>query len=124
MMYMLEFADTQIGDSLRVRLTASAAGLRSLEFAPGEVGLRERNEGNRVIQETVRQLSAYFDRRLRDFDVPLDLQGTGFQLRVWRQLQTIPYGETRSYLGIASAIGSPSAVRAVGAANGANPVAI
>ncbi|HMC59321.1 MAG TPA: methylated-DNA--[protein]-cysteine S-methyltransferase [Candidatus Solibacter sp.] len=52
------------------------------------------------------------------------MQGTPFQLRVWRQLGTIPYGETRSYLQIATAIGSPAAVRAVGAANGANPIPI
>jgi methylated-DNA-[protein]-cysteine S-methyltransferase len=121
---MLEFDDIQIGDSLPLRLTASPAGLRTLEFTPKEpVGI-ERKGDNPIIREAARQLSAYFERRLRTFDVPLDLCGTPFQLRVWEGLQTIPYGETRSYLGIASAIGSPAAIRAVGAANGANPVAI
>jgi O-6-methylguanine DNA methyltransferase len=69
-------------------------------------------------------LQAYFAGRLREFRIPLDLRGTDFQMRVWRQLQTIPYGETRSYLQIAAAIGLPKAVRAAGAANGANPVPI
>ena len=69
-------------------------------------------------------MRAYFERRLRDFDLPLDAQGTEFQRRVWRELTTIPYGRTRSYMKIAEAIGSPRAVRAVGAANGSNPIPI
>jgi methylated-DNA-[protein]-cysteine S-methyltransferase len=121
---MLVFDDIQIGDSLPLRLTATPAGLRTLEFAPKESDGIEREENNPVIRETTRQLQAYFEGRLRNFDIPLDMRGTPFQLRVWNQLQTIPYGETRSYLGLANAIGSAAAVRAVGAANGANPVAI
>lgn len=70
------------------------------------------------------QLNAYLDGTLRTFSVPLDLRGTPFQLKVWNALLAIPYGEVRSYGEIARAIGRPSAVRAVGAANGANPVAI
>ena len=120
----LEFADVEVADKLRLRLIASPAGLQRLEFSPQDSDELSRNEGNTLIQEAVRQLRAYFDRELRRFDLPLDLQGTSFQLRVWSQLHTIPFGETRSYLDIASAIGSPAAVRAVGAANGANPVAI
>lgn len=120
---MLEFADARI-DSLPLRLTASPNGLRTIEFAPEQPPEIERNDHNPVIREAIRQLSAYLEHQLRRFDLPLDLQGTSFQLRVWQELLTIPYGETRSYLGIASAIGSPAAVRAVGAANGANPVAI
>ena len=61
---------------------------------------------------------------MRRFDLPLDLAGTEFQRGVWLELTRIPYGETRSYQQMACAIGSPKAVRAVGAANGANPVAI
>jgi methylated-DNA-[protein]-cysteine S-methyltransferase len=61
---------------------------------------------------------------LRRFDLPLDPQGTDFQKRVWQALLSIPYGETRSYSQIAATIGSPAAVRAVGAANGANPLPI
>jgi len=70
------------------------------------------------------QLRAYFAGELREFDLPLAPRGTQFQQRVWRALLTIPYGETRSYANIADAIGKPSACRAVGAANGANPIPI
>jgi len=69
-------------------------------------------------------LDAYLDGALRTLDVPLDLLGTPFQLDVWRQLLAIPYGEVRSYADVARAIGRPAAVRAVGAANGANPVPV
>ncbi len=72
----------------------------------------------------VAQLEAYFDGALRDFDVRLDLQGTEFQRRVWKALLQIPYGETESYGALAARIGQPSASRAVGLANGRNPVAI
>jgi methylated-DNA-[protein]-cysteine S-methyltransferase len=77
-----------------------------------------------ILREAKRQLSEYFQGKLKRFRLPLDLRGTPFQRKVWRALLDIPYGETRSYAQIAAAIGSPKAVRAVGAANGANPVAI
>ena len=70
------------------------------------------------------ELDAYFRGDLTAFTVPLDLTGTPFQLSVWHQLQAIPYGEVRSYADVARAIDRPQAVRAVGAANGANPVPI
>lgn len=68
------------------------------------------------------QLSEYFEGKRKTFDVPLDLRGTAFQLAVWRALSEIPFGETRSYGDIARVIGRPKAFRAVGAANGANPI--
>jgi len=71
-----------------------------------------------------RSTNAYFAGELVDFDVELDLRGTEFQQRVWEALLTIPYGETRSYGEIAEQIGAPGAARAVGLANGHNPVAI
>lgn len=71
-----------------------------------------------------RELDAYFAGRLRAFTVPVRPLGTDFQRRVWRALCLIPYGETRSYGAIAAQLGAPEAVRAVGAANGANPIAI
>jgi O-6-methylguanine DNA methyltransferase len=77
-----------------------------------------------VLLEAVSQLRAYFAGALREFTLPLDPQGTEFQKRVWRQLETIPYGEIRSYTQVAEAIGAAKAVRAVGAANGANPIPI
>src|ERR1039458_4714647 len=70
------------------------------------------------------QRRAYLAGELRDFDLTLDMQGTEFQRRVWRELRNIPYGETRSYSFVATTIGAPKAVRAVGAANGRNPIPI
>lgn len=74
--------------------------------------------------DAVEQLEAYFARERTDFDLSLDLVGTEFQRRVWSALLTIPYGETRSYGAIAKQIGSPGAFRAVGLANGHNPIGI
>jgi methylated-DNA-[protein]-cysteine S-methyltransferase len=75
-----------------------------------------------LLREARRQLAAYFARRLRDFDLPIALDGTAFRQRVWAAMQAIPYGETRSYGEIAMELGS--APRAVGGACGKNPVAI
>jgi len=72
----------------------------------------------------VQQLLEYFDGKRASFELPLDLRGTKFQCRVWQALLEIPHGETRSYADVARAIRAPDAVRAVGAANGANPCAI
>ena len=77
-----------------------------------------------VLRETTRQLREYFSGKRRQFDLELDFRGTDFQRSVWSTLLTIPYGETRTYGQIAEAIGNPTAVRAVGAANGRNPISI
>jgi len=77
-----------------------------------------------VLLEAERQLDEYFGGSRTEFDLPLDASGTPFQRRVWDALMSIPFGETRSYAEIARQIGSPSAVRAVGAANGRNPLSI
>jgi methylated-DNA-[protein]-cysteine S-methyltransferase len=77
-----------------------------------------------ILAETARQLDAYFSHRLREFDLPLAPRGTTFQLDVWNTLQKIPYGKTWSYADLAKRIGRPDAVRAVGAANGRNPLPI
>jgi methylated-DNA-[protein]-cysteine S-methyltransferase len=74
--------------------------------------------------DTVDQLNAYFAGELTDFNIELDMRGTEFQQRVWKALLTIPYGQTRSYGEIAEQIGAPGAARAVGLANGRNPIAI
>lgn len=74
--------------------------------------------------ETVQQLTAYFAGELTEFDLPLHLDGTSFQRRVWAELRRIPYGETWSYGRLADRIGQPTASRAVGLANGKNPVGI
>lgn len=77
-----------------------------------------------VLDGVAAELDEYFAGRLRRFETPVTPSGTPFQTRVWRALRDIPYGETTSYGELARRIGSPAAVRAVGAANGANPIAI
>ncbi|WP_339478937.1 MULTISPECIES: methylated-DNA--[protein]-cysteine S-methyltransferase [unclassified Pseudomonas] len=77
-----------------------------------------------VLKETERQLLEYFAGQRCRFELELDFAGTDFQIRVWQALLTIPFGETRSYRDIAIQIGQPTAVRAVGAANGRNPISI
>src|SRR5690606_26909033 len=79
---------------------------------------------NDVLLETRRQLEEYFAGTRRDFELPLSPQGTQFQRNVWRTLAAIPYGRTWSYRDLAQRIGRPSAMRAVGAANGRNPLPI
>ena len=77
-----------------------------------------------VLRETERQLKEYFAGTRNQFELELDFAGTDFQKQVWQALLTIPFGETRSYSQIAEQIGNPKAVRAVGAANGRNPISI
>jgi len=92
-----------------------------IRFRPGDVdGVRD----DGAIADVAAQLREYFRGERRAFDLPLAPRGTEFQQLVWATLQRIPYGETRSYAEIAREIGRPAAVRAVGAANGANPIPI
>ena len=93
----------------------------------GHPDLRSEQLGPRVeagFEDVVEQLDEYFARTRTVFTVPIAPEGTTFQRRVWSELQTIPYGETRSYSQLADAIGKRSAMRAVGAANGRNPISI
>src|SRR5262249_46621176 len=105
-------------------MTATHAGIRSIDFPPARPVDATRDDAHPLLTAMARQLHAYFASELRRFDIPLDMTGTDFQKRVWAQLLTIPFGETRSYMQVARAIGAEKAVRAVGAANGANPVPI
>ncbi len=89
---------------------------------PPEESFGDRSQG--VLGETVRQLDAYFAGELKEFDLELTLDGTPFQRGVWAQLQQIPYGETWTYGELAERLGNPAASRAVGLANGRNPVGI
>lgn len=77
-----------------------------------------------LLKEAHKQLTEYFEKRRRYFELPLEPQGTEFQKKVWKALQTIPYGETRSYGEIAAQLGNPKACRAVGGANNKNPIMI
>src|SRR5262249_35843824 len=79
---------------------------------------------NRHLARLQKELSAYFTGKLRSFSVPLVFPGSPFQQRVWQQLLAVPYGQTRSYHDLASSVGNPKAVRAVGRANGMNRIAI
>ena len=93
---------------------------------PKRVRLAELIEDKKhpILLETQKQLNEYFSGQRKVFDLPLDFEGTEFQEKVWQVLLTIPFGETRSYKQIAEQIGNVKAVRAVGAANGKNPISI
>ena len=113
----------------QLTLVAGDTGLKAILWEnddPRRVPLGSLIEApdNAILVETERQLSEYFAGTLTAFTVPLDFAGTDFQKSVWAALLTIPFGETRSYAEIARQIGRPSAVRAVGAANGRNPISI
>lgn len=118
--------ETPIG---RLMLVATDDGLAAVLWAndrPGRVPLKYEvsDEHHPVIVAAATQLREYFAGQRRTFTLPLDVEGTMFQRCVWDALRTIPFGETRSYGQIAVQIGQPTAVRAVGAANGRNPVSI
>ena len=108
---LLEFVDRR---ALPTQVRRIREGMGAV-FVPGR---------NRIIDETAREISEYFERERRDFAAPLAMPGTGFQREVWEALREIPYGETRSYGQLARSLGRPTAVRAVGRANGLNALAI
>ena len=113
----------------KLKLVASDNGLAAVLWEnddPRRVRLGPMQPGpnNKFLNETERQLKAYFNGKLEKFTVRLDFKGTEFQKSVWTALLTIPFGETRSYSEIARQIGRPAASRAVGAANGRNPISI
>lgn len=111
----------------KLRLVGNEKGLRQLSFVNGRHTrgvAREWVRDEKPFEEAMRQLRAYFRGELKEFDLALEMQGTEFQKSVWDELRKIPYGETRSYGQVAEFIGNPKAMRAVGAANGQNPIAI
>jgi methylated-DNA-[protein]-cysteine S-methyltransferase len=115
---------TPIGELLLVGDRAELRGLYMQEGRkPGRVGPGWR-PSSEAFEEPVRQLEQYFAGERRVFDLALATNGTPFQRAVWRALRDIPYGETISYRELARRIGKPSAVRAVGTANGANPISV
>lgn len=122
----MEYAnvDSPIG---RLLLAGDAAGLRVLSFAGSTRAVSAASDwipDRGLLRHARAQLDAYFAGRLRNFTIPLAPAGTPFQREVWAALCAIPYGETISYLELARRIGNIKAVRAVGLANGANPIAI
>lgn len=112
-----------------LQLTAEDGALTGVHF-PGQKHDRppqphwRRADGEPVLAAARAQLAEYFDGRRSDFDLPLAPRGTPFQQAVWRALLAVPFGATSTYGSIAGAIGRPTAVRAVGAAVGANPIGI
>ena len=102
-----------------LEIEATEEALSSIHFLRGVRPAHGRADG-----PVIRQLEEYFAGKRKSFDIPLAPKGTPFQLEVWRALQEIPYGATATYREIAIQIGRPNAVRAVGAANGANPIPI
>jgi methylated-DNA-[protein]-cysteine S-methyltransferase len=119
------YLDTSIGTLL---LAGDSAAVHCIKFPrPGGPALPELEwqESQRgPVREAIRQLREYFAGKRVAFDLPLAPTGTGFQRSVWRQLQEIPYGQTISYGELARRVGNPKAARAVGSANGANPLPI
>lgn len=101
---------------------ATEQGITRIQFA-GPAAI-PRDDAHPLLAHARSQLEEYFRGERESFDLPLDLRGTPFELTVWRALQQIPYGETISYAELARRCGSPRAFRAVGRANGKNPVAI
>lgn len=126
MPYAYKLIPSPVGE---LKLVASDKGLVAVLWendSPDRVrlGAMVEDAGHPVLVEAARQIEAYFGGTLKAFDLPLDFQGTEFQKSVWAALLAIPFGETRSYAEIARAIGRPTAFRAVGAANGRNPISI
>lgn len=109
-------------------LVASEKGLRGLYWKKQDVPVIKKIDpqtpAGQILARAVKQLEEYFAGERTNFDLPLDAQGTEFQKKVWRELARIPYGETCSYSDIARRLNNAKAVRAVGAANGKNPISI
>ena len=113
----------------KLKLVASDEGLVAILWekdSPRRVRLSELvpDDQHPVLMKTERQLGEYFAGKRKTFSVPLDMRGTPFQKNVWEALLAIPFGETRSYGQLATQLGNPRATRAVGAANGRNPISI
>ncbi len=121
-----KFIDSPVG---KLKLVASDAGLVAILWEndnPRRVRLNDlaENQQHPVLVHAERQLKEYFAGKRKAFAVALDLRGTRFQKDVWEALLAIPYGETKSYGQLAKQLGNPRATRAVGAANGRNPLSI
>ena len=118
------YLETPIG---RLLLAGDDSALRRISFPEGKHTMQPAPDWQpdaQPLRDVARQLQAYFTGELRAFDLPLKMEGTPFQRSVWRALQDIPYGETISYGELARRVGTPKGARAVGLANGSNPIPI
>lgn len=104
-----------------IEISSSENGITALFFIKSKSRKENKNE---ILSECVSQLEEYFHKKRKSFSLPLDLHGTKFQKRVWEELLHIPYGKTISYLHLAEILGDKNSMRAVGGANGKNPVSI
>jgi methylated-DNA-[protein]-cysteine S-methyltransferase len=124
---MWTVTESPIGD---LRIVARGGVIAAIEFSPFQASsngqpLGERTDDNPLLRSAVDQLAAYFNRDLKEFDLPLGPRGSAFQQRVWEQLRLIGYGETASYGEVARRLGMTNAAsRAVGLANGRNPIPV
>ena len=117
---MYEWCDFKVRDGFSICIETGLLGVRHVAF--GARGVESRTSA--LMREALEQFRLYFAGELPTFNLPLEMIGTRFQKSVWGALRNIPYGETRSYSQMAQEIGAPRAVRAVGAANGRNPIPI
>ena len=115
------YAETPIG---RVLIAGNDEAIHRIHIVATEPAPEWRASREGIVGEACRQLDEYFRGTRKEFDLPLALQGTPFQKAVWHRLTEIPYGETISYAELAQRVGNPKACRAVGTANGANPLPI
>ncbi|MBT1063994.1 methylated-DNA--[protein]-cysteine S-methyltransferase [Bowmanella sp. Y26] len=104
-----------------IELCANPEGIQAITFVDTQT---QAETDTPILKKAAEQLAEYFNGHRQDFDLPLAAGGTAFQQQVWHALVSIPFGQTGSYLDIARKIGNPAAVRAVGAANGKNPLSI
>ena len=104
-----------------IELTATENGISSLYFVEKK---QKDITSNKILEDCVKQLEEYFQNKRKDFSLPLDMQGTEFQKKVWKELLNIPFGKTISYLQLAKRLGDEKSIRAVGGANGKNSVSI
>jgi len=124
--YVYQIMNSPVGSLTLVAKGSNLAAILWEDDQPTRVRLGDMSPdcNHPILLETERQLKEYFAGIRTSFDVPLEFAGTAFQQQVWQALLTIPFGETRSYRDIATQIGNVKAVRAVGAANGRNPISI
>jgi methylated-DNA-[protein]-cysteine S-methyltransferase len=122
---MSQFTGFYLSPLGALQITANEKFLKKIEFASNEDIIPKDNKiESDIIKNTIAQLEEYFLQSRREFDIPLEMEGTDFQKKVWKELLTIPFGYTISYAQLAKKIGDENAVRAVGSANGQNPIAI
>jgi methylated-DNA-[protein]-cysteine S-methyltransferase len=128
-MNTINYSSEETFNGIKIAVLASSKGIKKILFNPAK-DTTEFSSATKLRSDDpylfgiFNQLKEYFEGRRKVFDVPLDIEGTDFQKRVWNELQKIPYGKTISYKALSEKLGDVKSIRAVGKANGQNPVAI